>query len=146
MSEHSFHLKAVNSHHATAWSRLKSVTEMKNLLLIFLFCCAFVAAMQAQSDQFTVYVEGLTCPVCSGGLASKFKTLKGIAEVKADFKTGVMTFSRPPKYKMKIADVQEQVAKAGYTAKGVSVRRAEGKTEKWGELKPIPAKGPGPRS
>lgn len=113
---------------------------MKNLLLPFLLCCAFATATKAQSDQFTVYVDGLTCPVCSGGLASQFRTFKGISEVKADFKTGVMTFSRLPKYKMKIADVQEQVAKAGYAAKGVSVRRAEGKTEKWGELKPIPAK------
>jgi copper chaperone CopZ len=116
---------------------------MKNLLLLLLLCCTFAAATQAQSDQFTVYVEGLTCPICSGGLESKFKTLKGISEVKADFKTGTMTFLRQPKYKMKMADVQAQVAKAGYVAKGVSVRRADGKTEKWGELKPIPAKGPG---
>lgn len=112
---------------------------MKKFFLLLLLC-SVAAAMEAQSDQFTVYVEGLTCPVCSGGLESKFKTLKGISEVKADFKTGVMTFGRQPKYKMKIADVQSQVTKAGYVAKGVSVRRADGKTEKWGELKPVPAK------
>lgn len=117
---------------------------MKNFLVFILLCMA-AGTTHAQTDQFTVYVEGLTCPICSGGLETKFKSVKGISLVKADFKTGIMTFAMPPRYKMQISEVKERVAKAGYAAKGVSVRRSDGKTEKWGELKPIapPAIGPG---
>ena len=117
---------------------------MKKILLFALLCMA-VGTAQAQTDQFTVYVEGLTCPICSGGLETKFKAVKGIAQVKADFKTGKMFFVMPPKYKMQMSEVKERVAKAGYAAKGILVRRSDGKTEKWGELKAIapPATGPG---
>ncbi len=117
---------------------------MKNFLFLALLFIAAGAA-QAQTDQFTVYVEGLTCPICSGGLETKFKAVKGIAQVKADFKTGKMTFTMPPRYKMQMSEIKERVAKAGYAAKGILVRRSDGKTEKWGELKSIapPVTGPG---
>ncbi len=105
--------------------------------LTFVFVLFVAVAAQAQSDQFTVYVEGLTCPVCAGGLESKFKTLKGISNVKADFKTGKLTFDIAPRQKLQFAAVNALVKKAGYQPKGAMVRRAGGQTEKWGELKPI---------
>ncbi len=106
-------------------------------LLALAFSFAMSATASAQSDQFTVYVEGLTCPVCSGGLESKFKTMKGISNVKADFRTGKLTFDMAPKQKLQFSAVNAMVEKAGYTPKGAMVRRADSKTEKWGELKPI---------
>lgn len=91
----------------------------------------------AQADRFTVYVEGLTCPMCAKGLEGKFGRLKGVADVKVDYKTGKLTFSMPPKRQLQFSEVNALVEKAGYTPKGAIVYRASGQTEKWGELKAI---------
>ena len=116
---------------------LKDKQPCMRHILVLAFALAFTAGVSAQSDQFTVYVEGLTCPVCAGGLESKFKTLKGISNVKADFKTGKLTFEIAPRQKLQFAAVNALVEKAGYKPKGAMVRRADGRMEKWGELKPI---------
>ncbi len=93
--------------------------------------------VSAQADHFTVYVEGLTCPMCAKGLEGKFNGLKGISEVKVDYKTGKLTFQMSSKRQLQFSEVNALVEKAGYTPKGAIVYRANGQTEKWGELKAI---------
>jgi periplasmic mercuric ion binding protein len=90
--------------------------------------------MNAQTDAFTLRVEGLGCPFCAYGLEKKFKDVKGIKNIKIEIKTGKMTYTVPVETKMTLKDADARVSKAGYTAKGVSVLRANGKTEHSGDV------------
>ena len=105
---------------------------MKNIIVL---CVLFFTALtvQAQTDQFTLRVEGLGCPFCAYGLEKKFKDVKGIKNVKIDIQTGKMTFNVPAANGLKLTDADARVSKAGYTAKGISVVRSTGKTENMGD-------------
>ena len=106
---------------------------MKNIIVLFvLFFTALT--VQAQTDQFTLRVEGLGCPFCAYGLEKKFKDVKGIKNVKIDIQTGKMTFNVPAANGLKLTDADARVSKAGYTAKGISVVRSTGKTENMGDI------------
>lgn len=106
---------------------------MKNIIVFFvLFFMAFT--VQAQTDQFTLRVEGLGCPFCAYGLEKKFKDVKGIKNVKIDIQTGKMTFNVPAANNLKLTEADARVSKAGYTAKGISVVRSTGKTENIGDV------------
>lgn len=106
---------------------------MKNILVFTAFLFAALSA-NAQTDAFTLRVDGLGCPFCAYGLEKKFKDVKGIKALKIDIQTGKMTFNVPAVNKMTLADADERVTKAGYTAKGISVVRADGKTESTGDV------------
>jgi periplasmic mercuric ion binding protein len=99
----------------------------KIIVLIAIFFAAF--KLNAQTDAFSVRVEGLGCPFCAYGLEKKFKDVKGIKDIKINIKTGVMTYNVPEKNNMPLSDVDVRVSKAGYTAKEMSVKRANGKVE-----------------
>ncbi len=105
---------------------------MKLLLSAFFLAFAFLA--QAQTDAFTLRVEGLGCPFCAYGLEKKFKDVKGIEALKIDIKTGKMTFQVPATTGLTLVEADERVSKAGYTAKGIAVTRADGKTESIGDV------------
>lgn len=99
----------------------------KIIVLIAIFFAAF--NMNAQTDAFSVRVEGLGCPFCAYGLEKKFKDVKGIKDLKIEIKSGIMTFNAPSANNMPLAEVDTRVSKAGYTAKEMSVKRANGKVE-----------------
>jgi copper chaperone CopZ len=103
--------------------------------LIILIAIIFVAFnINAQTDAFTLRVEGLGCPFCAYGLEKKIKDVKGIKNVKIEIQTGKMTYTVPTENKMTLKDADARVTKAGYTAKGISVTRANGKTENTGDV------------
>lgn len=106
---------------------------MKNILA---FAAVLFAALSAnaQTDAFTLRVDGLGCPFCAYGLEKKFKDVQGIKALKIDIQTGKMTYTVPAANKMTLADADDRVTKAGYTAKGISVLRADGKTESIGDV------------
>lgn len=106
---------------------------MKNIFAFAVILFAALAA-NAQTDAFTLRVEGLGCPFCAYGLEKKFKDVKGIKALKIDIQTGKMTYTVPAADKMTLADADARVTKAGYTAKGISVVRADGKTESTGDV------------
>ena len=106
---------------------------MKNTLVFIAFLLATLST-HAQNDAFTLRVEGLGCPFCAYGLEKKFKNVKGIKALKIDIQTGKMTYNVPAANKMTLADADTRVTKAGYTAKGISVLRANGKTESMGDV------------
>ena len=105
---------------------------MKFLLSAFFLAATLVAS--AQTDAFTLRVEGLGCPFCAYGLEKKFKDVKGIDDLKIDIKTGKMTFAVPVATALSLEEADARVTKAGYTAKGISVRRANGKLESIGDV------------
>jgi periplasmic mercuric ion binding protein len=90
--------------------------------------------MNAQTDAFTLRVEGLGCPFCAYGLEKKFKDVKGIKNIKIEIQTGKMTYIVPSENKMTLKDADSRVTKAGYTAKGIAVVRADGKKENSGDV------------
>lgn len=107
---------------------------MKNIILIivsiFLFGITTNGTAQSKNmDNFTVQVDGLGCPFCAYGLEKKFKELKGIKEVKIEMETGIMDFEYPADKQLSIAQVEQQVEKAGYTPVRVAITRADGKVE-----------------
>jgi periplasmic mercuric ion binding protein len=103
--------------------------------IIFFVAILFVAfSANAQMDAFTLRVEGLGCPFCAYGLEKKFKDVKGIKALKIDIQTGKMTFNVPAANKMTLTDADDRVTRAGYTAKGISVVRADGTTEQMGDV------------
>jgi len=106
---------------------------MKNIIVFIAFLFN-VLSINAQTDAFTLRVEGLGCPFCAYGLEKKFKDVKGIKALKIDIQTGKMTFTVPTVNKMALIDADTRVTKAGYTAKGISVLRANGKTESMGDV------------
>ncbi|HRI01566.1 MAG TPA: cation transporter [Saprospiraceae bacterium] len=103
---------------------------MKKLIILL-----FIISHQllAQTDQFLVRVEGLGCPFCAYGLEKKFRKVKGIKQIKIDISNGKMTYEVPATNLMKLTEADALVTKAGYVAKGISVLRSNGKTEKIGE-------------
>ncbi len=105
---------------------------MKIFLSAVFLSLAF--ALSAQTDAFTLRVEGLGCPFCAYGLEKKFKDVKGIDDLKIDIKTGKMTFAVPATTALTLAQADARVTKAGYTAKGIAVTRANGKTESMGDI------------
>ncbi len=108
---------------------------MKNIIIIFIaiLFAGISNPIYGQSkkdlDQFTVQVEGLGCPFCAFGLEKRFKELKGIKKISIEMKTGTLTFDYPTAKKLTIVQVEEQVAKAGYTSAGVSIKRKDGTVE-----------------
>jgi periplasmic mercuric ion binding protein len=107
-------------------------TMKKSTLLCILMLLSGIVF--AQNDQFTLRVEGLGCPFCAYGLEKKFKDVKGIAQIKIDIQTGKMTFSVPAETSLTLTEADARVSKAGYTAKGIMVKRGNGKTENMGDV------------
>ncbi|HET8737470.1 MAG TPA: heavy-metal-associated domain-containing protein [Pricia sp.] len=91
-------------------------------------------AIQAQKsmDKFTVQVDGLGCPFCAYGLEKKFKEFKGIKDVKIDIETGNFSFTYPSEKELSMADVENQVEKAGYTPVTTTIERADGTVQESG--------------
>ena len=89
---------------------------MKNIILFVILSTQFLIA---QTDQFTLRVEGLGCPFCAYGLEKKFKKVKGIDQIKIDIQSGKMTYNVPAANAMKLTDADALVNKAGYTAKAL---------------------------
>ena len=89
----------------------------------------FSANAQKSMDKFMVQVDGLGCPFCAYGLEKKFKEFKGIKDVKIDIETGDFSFSYPSEKMLSMADVEQQVEKAGYTPITSRIERADGKIE-----------------
>lgn len=106
---------------------------MKKIFVVTLMLFSMFK-MNAQTDAFTLRVEGLGCPFCAYGLEKKFKDVKGIKNIKIEIQTGKMTYTVPVETKMTLKDADARVTKAGYTAKGVSVVRANGKVENMGDV------------
>ncbi|MBK9993080.1 MAG: cation transporter [Saprospiraceae bacterium] len=104
---------------------------MKNIILFIILSSQFLFG---QNDQFTLRVEGLGCPFCAYGLEKKFKKVKGIQQIKIDIQSGKMTYNVPTNNAMTLNDVDALVTKAGYTAKGISVLRSNGKSESTGDV------------
>ena len=111
---------------------------MKKIISIISFI--FIALiLQAQTDAFSVRVEGLGCPFCAHGLEQKFKDAAGIQDIKIDIKTGMMTFGILEKNNMSMTEVDNRVNKAGYTAVEIDVLRANGtKENQKGQKMPLP--------
>ena len=100
---------------------------------LFLFLALGFTA-NAQTDAFTLRVEGLGCPFCAYGLEKKFKDVKGIDDLAIDIKTGEMTFEVPAATALTLDEADARVTKAGYVAKGIAVTRASGETESVGDV------------
>ncbi len=109
---------------------------MKILLSTFLltFSLASGLSADAQTDAFTLRVEGLGCPFCAYGLEKKFKDIEGVDQLEIDIQTGKMTFRVPTSTALMLGQADARVTKAGYTAKGIAVTRANGKTEHTGDV------------
>ncbi len=105
---------------------------MKFFFSAFFLALSLVAS--AQTDAYTLRVEGLGCPFCAYGLEKKFKDVKGIDQLKIDIQTGKMTFLVPSTTALTLEQADARVSKAGYTAKGIAVTRANGKTESMGDV------------
>lgn len=106
---------------------------MKNSLVFVAILFASWSA-NAQTDAFTLRVEGLGCPFCAYGLEKKFRDVEGIKALNIDIQTGKMLFNVPAANKMTLADADARVTRAGYTAKGISVVRADGRIESIGDV------------
>lgn len=98
-------------------------------IFFFLSLLFLATALPAQRDQFTVQVDGLGCPFCAYGLEANFKEVPAITKIKIDLKGGILRFETPATHALAIQQVQAQVTNAGYTARKIEVRRADGKTE-----------------
>jgi periplasmic mercuric ion binding protein len=106
--------------------------KMRNIII--LVSILFTAmTVNAQMDQFTLRVDGLGCPFCAYGLEKKFKDVKGIKDIKIDIQTGKMTFNVPVTTMLTLEQADDRVNKAGYTAKAISILRADGKKESVGD-------------
>lgn len=102
---------------------------MKTYIVLILTAVFGFQAAFAQNDKFAVKVDGLGCAYCAYGLETKFKEVEGISKIAIDLKIGLLTYEMPAATAMTIAQVQEQVAAAGYTTRKVDIVRASGETE-----------------
>lgn len=106
---------------------------MKNsIAFVAILFAAFTS--NAQTDAFTLRVEGLGCPFCAYGLEKKFRDVENIKALSIDIQTGKMTFNVPSSNKMTLEDADARVTRAGYTAKGIAVVRANGSVESIGDV------------
>lgn len=110
---------------------------MKTIIttLVIAMMTVFGAQAQNEMDQFLVQVDGLGCPFCAYGLEKKFKEFKGIKNVKIDIETGDFSFRYPAEKQLSMADVENQVEKAGYTPITSKIERADGRVEESGDSK-----------
>lgn len=99
-----------------------------SFVLISLFGLTTLLA-QKQLEQYQIQVDGLGCPFCAYGLEKKFKEFKGIKNVSIKIETGDFSFQYSSKNPLSMAQVVNQVKKAGYTPKEATIIRADGKKE-----------------
>ena len=104
---------------------------MKKYIALILVAFFAATGLQAQKerDVFMVQVDGLGCPFCAYGLEKKFMEFKGIKDVKIDIETGDFSFTYPTEKQLSMADVEQQVEKAGYTPITLKIERADGQVE-----------------
>lgn len=108
--------------------------------IFFFFSLLLLATgLNAQRDQFTVEVDGLGCPFCAYGLEANFKEVPGITKIKIDLEGGILRFEVPAANKLSTEAVQKQVTNAGYTARHISVKRADGQIEEMEVAPTMPA-------
>lgn len=105
---------------------------MKTIILI-ITTLSLAFAVHAQSDHFTVRVDGLGCPFCAYGLEKKFKEVDKISDIKVELQKGVLTYKVPASMKMTFEQVEKLVDDAGYTTESIKVERADGRVEKSGK-------------
>ncbi len=102
---------------------------MKNII-IFFFTAFFASSLMAQTDKFTVKVEGMGCAFCANGVDRKLNEWKDISALKIDLNTGMVNFEYPADKNLKADAVDRQINDAGYTTAYVNIERASGETEK----------------
>ena len=102
---------------------------MKTIIL-FITSMALIFSISAQTDHFTVRVDGLGCPFCAYGLEKKFSEVEGIENIEVNLKEGVLTYDVPASLKMDFATVNKLIDDAGYTTIFVEVKRADGESKR----------------
>ena len=71
----------------------------------------------AQTKQYEVKVDGLSCPICSYGLEKKLKSINGIENLKIELTTGIVTFFIKEGKTITEDEVKKKITDAGYTFK-----------------------------
>lgn len=104
---------------------------MKKIISIIIVGLIGISTLLGQKkvDQYQIQVDGLGCPFCAYGLEKKFKEFKGIKNVAIEIETGDFSFQYPSENPLSIAQVVEQVKKAGYTPKKATIIRVDGEKE-----------------
>ncbi|TVR82035.1 MAG: cation transporter [Saprospirales bacterium] len=100
-------------------------------LIIFLTITLTALSLHAQSDAFTVRVDGMGCAFCAHGVEAKFSEVKGIENIEIDLKKGILTYTVPAELNMDFAMVKNLVDGAGYTVIYVEVKRADGSEDRF---------------
>jgi len=93
---------------------------MKKLLLTTGLLVLSVAPSQASEMQYTLRVDGITCPFCIATSEKALKKIDGVNQISSDLKKGTITLCADSK---KVSLTDEQLTKLflekGFTYKGM---------------------------
>lgn len=93
-------------------------------LAVLLAIGAFQSNSFAQSKDSTqctinMKVSGMMCPMCSKRIEGKLKTLNGTENVKADYKTGVVSLNVPDSSKVNKSQLKKTISDLGFELQDV---------------------------
>jgi len=104
----------------------KIIIILTSLSLLLFFSPELQAQKNKAIDKITLEVDGLGCPFCAYGLEKKMKDLKGMKKMTVDMETGLVQFNFPADGNLSLAQINAKVEEAGYTARNISITRADG--------------------
>ena len=93
---------------------------MRNLFLTTGAFLAFTATAAMAGDNYTVKVDGMTCPFCVAKAEKTLKTLPGVKNVSTDLKAGVISVCTNPPASLTSDRVKSLITSAGFTFKNLS--------------------------
>jgi copper chaperone CopZ len=70
---------------------------------------------QARVSNMTVAVDGMACPFCAYGVEKRLKTVRGVATVAVDMKTGTASLTAKPKVSIHYQEVPKAIKETGFT-------------------------------
>jgi len=82
-------------------------------------------------DAITIQVDGMGCPFCAYGLEKKIDEMSGVNQFKIQMESGETTFTFPAEDSLTIEQLIEKVNQSGYTPGKATIKRADGRIEKY---------------
>lgn len=103
---------------------------MARSLVVTTLLLVLALPAQAQIEQITVKVDGLSCALCVYGLDKALKKIDGIGEVKIFLDAGRAELTPRPGKSVDLAAIEPAIRQSGYTPREITLK-ATGKYEEW---------------
>ncbi len=99
---------------------------MKKIHVITAFLLLWMSNSFAANTQYQLHVHGLVCPFCEYSIEKSVSKLKGVENVKANLKEGIVTVLIADGVRLPEDKIQQAITDAGFTLDSIEQHEHDG--------------------